>query len=548
MPYSGTSDPDLPDAVKALSDKKKRQWIEVFNSAYSSCIDDGGTADTCEPSAFAQAWGVVNKEDLKGGRIVDVKSFIKKLLTREVVKDEPTSQERMQSLGTFYEAVWNAVATKDEQAWLNDIFMQEDGTMLAIIASEGKLFKCSIAYADEEVTLGDWIEVKIDFPEVAQSRTTIHRMKDGKVRFLSVSGSTVLNRSGQIDSKKLFDSFVEHIDKTGEYPVRMFCHCGEQYITGQVDFVARDENLLITSGIFNDTELAKREIASREAEPEYWGESIGFASSAEPEYIELAKDITVPVFTEGVLREVSAVPERYAAAWFTETTQFDYEEVNRMLDKRAKEALVKLFDGDEVAAETWLEENVDAKNRIIEDRNMITRTTEQTVEPVTPVEPVAPVEPVTQTTEPVVTEPVATEPVGLPTLELDDAAVEAIVTQLVTRQSAELDAALTPLKDSIKSLDDRVSALEKMIKGDEGEEEPPEVTELKDRMTALEAAVEASRQKTWYEDLPIKSTLRVTHRPREGADSNEVAPAKPETYADVADATLESLNVLKSKY
>jgi hypothetical protein len=325
----------------------------------------------------------------------------------------------------------------------------------------------------------------------------------------------------------------------------MFCHCGEQYVTGQVDFVARDENLLITSGIFNDTELAKREIASRETDPEYWGESIGFMSLAEPEYIELAKDIQIPVFTEGVLREVSSVPERYAAAWFTETTQFDYEEVNRMLDKRAKEALVKLFDGDEGAADKWLEDNVDPKNRIIEERDMITRSTEEVVEPV--VEPV--IEPVveTQATEG------TPEPAGLPILELDDAAVEAIVTQLVTRQNAEIDAALTPIKDSIKSLDDRVSALEKATKGEGtgdtsgGTEETPAVTELKDRLTALEASVEANRQKTWYEDLPIKSTLRVTHRPREGAEPDEVTTAKPETYADVADATLQALGI-KDKF
>jgi|PlaIllAssembly_1097288.scaffolds.fasta_scaffold151339_2 cation transport regulator ChaB len=57
MPYSTVG--DLPPAVKKLPEKRQRQWMAVWNSAYQSCLEKGG-AD-CEASAFAQAWGVVHK-------------------------------------------------------------------------------------------------------------------------------------------------------------------------------------------------------------------------------------------------------------------------------------------------------------------------------------------------------------------------------------------------------------------------------------------------------------------------------------------------------
>jgi hypothetical protein len=252
--------------------------------------------------------------------------------------------------------------------------------------------------------------------------------------------------------------------------------------------------------------------------------------------VELTEGVIIPVFTEGVLREVSAVPEEYAAAWFTETTQFMNEEVTKMLDKRAKEALVKLFDGDESAADKWLEENVDPKNRLITERQLITRETDEVVEPIAEV---------TQEVEPV-------QPAEIPTLEIDDSVLDAIITQLATRQGGAIDEAIAPLKDAIKSLDDRVSALEKAAGGGggEGEGEGTEtpMEDLLDRINSLEAKFEKDRTKTWYEDLPVKSTLRVTHRPRENVSVEEVAPVKPETFADVADATLQSMEALKSKY
>jgi hypothetical protein len=436
-------------------------------------------------------------------------------------KTPPTN--RSTSMQSVFEQIWNAASEKDPMAFVNDLIVEDDGSIAAIISSNGKLYKSPVTIAGGTPSLGDWIEVKIDYPPVTQSRTTIMRLKDNKVRWLSVSSSAVLNRSGQIDSKKLFDSFVAKIEETGVYPVRRFCHLySDEFITGQCDFVARDDNLLITSGIYNDTELAKQEIQAREADPEYWGESIGFQAD-QAQMVELAEGISIPTFEDGILLEISAVPEKYAAAWFTNTTQFT-EEVKNMLDIRAKEALVKLFNGDEAAADKWLEDNVDAKNRMIAEEGMITREVADPLEPIQeatsdPLPPVTLVEP--------------------PTLELDDAALEAIAAKMIERQAAQV-ADLNALKTTVSALEARVKALEDIqAKPDTN---PPATTQmvtmLEKRIAFLELDEEA-KKKVWLEDAPPKPTIRVTHRAR----TDEPIVEKPVTMADIAAETLEKMGI-----
>ena len=57
-PYKSPS--DVPDAVP---DSKKAQFMEVWNSAYAKAKKDGKSDDDAEKSAFAQAWGVIGKEE-----------------------------------------------------------------------------------------------------------------------------------------------------------------------------------------------------------------------------------------------------------------------------------------------------------------------------------------------------------------------------------------------------------------------------------------------------------------------------------------------------
>lgn len=57
MPYSGPNDDKLPDNVKELSEKRRSQWVSIWNDAYAACEKGGG--DDCEAAAFKAANGVV---------------------------------------------------------------------------------------------------------------------------------------------------------------------------------------------------------------------------------------------------------------------------------------------------------------------------------------------------------------------------------------------------------------------------------------------------------------------------------------------------------
>ena len=59
MPYASVD--DLPKYVRKLDAKQQRRWRDIWNSAYASCTKKGGSAKSCETSAFKQANGVVLK-------------------------------------------------------------------------------------------------------------------------------------------------------------------------------------------------------------------------------------------------------------------------------------------------------------------------------------------------------------------------------------------------------------------------------------------------------------------------------------------------------
>jgi hypothetical protein len=623
MPYSGADDPNLPENVKKMPAKKRRQWVDIFNSVYKSCIDGGGTNKTCEPSAFAQANGVLKKEESRMPNLFDaikkligrsiksvdtwngaasqyadadaycsaclidvnsaagkdpkvenycmlpvrepgdaasvyvdkavhaaagghgitqvkkpsdvpqadwdkaIKAAASKLISAytamsEVAPDAvyelagktPPENRAKNLLKYIFLPIDTAVREQDPQAWLNDVYADEDtGDLFAIITSQGKLYKAAITLGADNATVGEWVECKLDFPTLRTIKTRLIHQADGKVRWLSIACSSVLNRMGEIDSRALFQSFLDNIERTGEYPVRQFYHCGMDFVTGQVDFVAVDDNLLLMSGVYNDTELAKREIAARELDSGYWGESIGFLPTAPPKNLEIENGVTIPVYAEGKLVEESTCAEHDACAWFTST--IIVEEVNRMLEKRQMDALIKLFGGDEDAAKDWLKNNVDEVNRQIADNGLITLTVDVN-EPIEPVEPVADLTPA-----PVpVPEP--------PNVEVDEPTIHAIGDYILEGMQTRITEATQPLVEAIAGITTRLETAEKLI---------TEYGKMPERLSKLEID-EEERKRVWLEDAPPRPTVRVSHRPR--TEEPEPLP-KPDTYADIASETLAGL-------
>lgn len=60
--FSGASDSKLPSNVKPLSLEKRKKWVGAWNGRFRDCQSDGGSADTCESSAFAVANAAIKKE------------------------------------------------------------------------------------------------------------------------------------------------------------------------------------------------------------------------------------------------------------------------------------------------------------------------------------------------------------------------------------------------------------------------------------------------------------------------------------------------------
>jgi hypothetical protein len=62
MPYTGADDPKLPSNVRKLPEKKRSQWVQVWNTTYKACQKEGGS--DCEGKAFRTANGVIKKGGL----------------------------------------------------------------------------------------------------------------------------------------------------------------------------------------------------------------------------------------------------------------------------------------------------------------------------------------------------------------------------------------------------------------------------------------------------------------------------------------------------
>lgn len=434
----------------------------------------------------------------------------------------PPEEPKEQAISSLrlYEQVWAALdrAYPEEWPWLTDFYVDDDGSMFAIFAAAGKIFRTDFTIQDEQVELGERIQVTETFTPVTSTR--IFRQADGRHRWISISATSTLNRCAEIDSRDLFDSFVAHARETGEYPYRCFCHRGEEFTTGQADFLARDGNCYISSGIYDDTELARMEIAARQKEPDYWGDSIGYNPTTEPEMASIS-GIEIPVYRSGINAEISTLPEGMAAAWFTSGSIMEVN-MKRQMNDLEFGAFVKLFDDNEEQARAWLEENVDPTNRTIEEREMVTRENgENGAEP----------EPTPDTSQ--LTEAIRDKQELAQVFELDDAAIAAIVERMnETGLNSQLEA-------MTESLADLARAIETIQRGVATQVQV--ASEHTKRLEALERD-EGDKQDSWVKDLPPRVTMpiRVTHRPSVAHSRRQTEPASSDLAAR-AEGTLANM-------
>lgn len=260
--------------------------------------------------------------------------------------------------------------------YLVSVFADASG-LFVIKAAGAKLFKATIAVdANDNVTLGEWAEVQTEFVEKTQM-LTVQRVGND-TRWFAICSTAVLNREAEIDSRQLYDSFINRIDRTGEYPFVTVMHVGDKLNVGKADWVYRSEYCYLASGTLNVNDknpliadLASGVYRELSESPDYWGISIGYIPLEVTEE-SVARGINVPVYTNGINVEISVVPKHLAASHFTGV--FRTSNGGDMSDsKTLQDALERLL-GDKDKAKAAME-LVAQTNRAITDAKLVARTT-----------------------------------------------------------------------------------------------------------------------------------------------------------------------------
>lgn len=439
---------------------------------------------------------------------------LKAALRAELAAPEQT-RARALAMGDVYaqvdQAVWELPEFAEGWPWINDLYM-DDEQLMAIVSAGGRLYRVPVMVDGATATVGTPQEVEMEFVPVGRARGDsggrfhVLRQADGSYRWFAIAETAVLLRVGEIDSRALFDSFVENAAEVGYPTLRFYHQPGLDF--GHADWVARDGNCLLASGLLDEEHpLAQAYIEAAEQGRGVWGTSVGYDPLEEPEQLRLADGVTIPVYTAGVCREISVLPEERAASWFTSIGV----EVRRMRAD-VKEALVTLF-GDEDKAEAFIE-TVDTTNREIEERGLITRETDEPTDETTEDQTEEP-----ETEEPETEEPETEEPEDAGETDAQDIEIDEETMRAIAKMVPAPDPDLAPLTQRLDDLGARLAQ---------------QLDDVTRRLEALERA-EDDKRRDWQADLPARRAITVTHRPREVQKDGEPS------MADRAAATLADL-------
>lgn len=454
-------------------------------------------------------------------------------LLRRKNKNKDTAEEVVRSIAvgqiwqTILETFFALELYDGEYRNVIDFYYDEDDKVFFVVfVKSGQIYRADLTVTEDGVTVGEEIIIPVD-RQNPDKHKTIFRQADGRYRWLSIAATSALNRSGEIDSRDLFDSFVDFIERTGKYPILNFYHCGVKSRLGIADYAARDEHVYILSGLFDDTPFGIAAARGIEADPGYWGDSIEFVPT-ESTMLRVVTDDTVlsiPVYTKGINTAVSILPESDAAAWGTIQITADRSKLEGTthMNARVQAALQKLFQGDEELVEGFAGQ-VDDVNREVAE--MVHREVENETEAVD--------ESTEGENESTDTAESETEEVGeAETIELT-AEVEVDVTpelvDIIYQQIA--DRVQATVTEAIAANNEQINGLF------------AEMRQLRDGLRELNSAVNdvAEEQAVIQEDRPVKVRKVLTVRARpESTDVVTPAAEKPTNLADTANATLKNI-------
>lgn len=403
----------------------------------------------------------------------------------------------------------------DDLLWGMELFLvdiyTEDEQLFAIAAGGGRLYKVPIVEINGETTLGALVEVEEMFIPRGGSHVQVIRAEDGSARWFLRAAVAVINRVGEIDSTELFDSFLANLETLG-YPVLDFFH-QDTLNFGRADWVAREGNVLLASGVFDQgSPLSGAFIDACASDRGRWGCSITYLPTSDPEMMEVTSGVTIPVYKTGVLRKIAILPESHAASLFTSV------EVQRNMNAEIKEALITLF-GDAAKAEEFIA-GIEGTNRDITEKGLLARTgTHQHAISTLHAEP--------ELTSFWIEE----DPLGVNRDGNEPEDVEGVEDP----ETVSMDALVEEVRSRIPEPD--LSPIQSALSRIE-----TALGEMGVRLGALERSDDAKRQK-WTADLPSRTTrerVSVTYRPR-------TAPATENQEPDLGSLADSSLSRLPAR-
>jgi HK97 family phage prohead protease len=162
-PYKSVD--ELPDNVPAAH---KKQFLEVFNSAHAKAKKDGKSDKDAEASAFAQAWGVINKAEKKS--LIRARATEKKCELRDAIiaaNAEALEGGEEDCLEDMISEICKAVAAKYPMPGADEkmagiygggrfyVCETYDEYVIVVECSTGEYFAIAYAYVGEECQVGE---------------------------------------------------------------------------------------------------------------------------------------------------------------------------------------------------------------------------------------------------------------------------------------------------------------------------------------------------------------------------------------------------------
>jgi hypothetical protein len=147
----------------------------------------------------------------------------------------------------------------------------------------------------------------------------VRQTKDGRWFGCSILCTATVNKMGILDSRKLFDSFVERFAGDGSEYINVLHLGGGQSRIGTLRHIWREDKLLVGLYEFTKGDAVAEACARTLSRDEdgYWGGSIEFRHFGAPLLVEVAEGIKLPTTHDGKLFGYSVARNMDCAAWYT---------------------------------------------------------------------------------------------------------------------------------------------------------------------------------------------------------------------------------------